>query len=61
MLQQDKRSFLDYDLSEEILEALSALGYQKPTDIQTEVIPVMILKCLFLLFNSDTINNELSL
>lgn len=42
MPQQEEKRFRDYDLSEEILEVLSVLGYQNPTDIQAEVIPVML-------------------
>lgn len=35
-------NFNNYGLSEEILEALSGLGYREPTSIQKEVIPPML-------------------
>lgn len=35
----DERSFQDYKLSEDILRALDSLGYQKPTEVQSNVIP----------------------
>jgi superfamily II DNA/RNA helicase len=38
------RSFRDYRLSEDILRALESLGYEQPTDVQCEVIPVALEK-----------------
>jgi len=35
----DERSFKDYQLSEDILRALESLGYRKPTEVQSSVIP----------------------
>ncbi|MFC0213911.1 DEAD/DEAH box helicase [Paenibacillus chartarius] len=35
----DERRFKDYKLSEDILRALDSLGYQKPTEVQSSVIP----------------------
>lgn len=40
MVKQEK--FSSYKLSEEILETLRLLGYEKPTGIQQEVIPAML-------------------
>lgn len=40
----DKSSFNNYKLSEEILSALSGLGYDRPTDVQDKVIPVALEK-----------------
>ena len=37
-----KNEFYNYELSEEILEALEGLGYKQPTAIQREVIPPML-------------------
>ncbi|MEW9699497.1 DEAD/DEAH box helicase [Paenibacillus sp. SI8] len=37
----DKR-FKDYPLSDDILRALEGLGYEQPTDVQSEVIPVAL-------------------
>ncbi|MFF2092292.1 DEAD/DEAH box helicase [Paenibacillus sp. NPDC058174] len=39
-----EKKFTDYALSEEILRALSSLGYETPTEVQTEVIPVALAK-----------------
>lgn len=39
-----QKHFTDYALSEEIVRALSSLGYETPTEIQTEVIPVALEK-----------------
>ena len=36
--------FSEYNLSEEIVRALSELGYNHPTDVQTEVIPIALEK-----------------
>ncbi|RYD05783.1 hypothetical protein N752_07775 [Desulforamulus aquiferis] len=36
------RSFKDYQLSEEILQALESLGYKHPTEVQAEVIPMVL-------------------
>lgn len=35
-------SFKDYKLSEEIIRALDSLGYDKPTDVQSKVIPIAL-------------------
>jgi ATP-dependent RNA helicase DeaD len=35
----DERSFKDYEISEDILRALDNLGYHKPTEVQSSVIP----------------------
>ncbi|MBD8497970.1 DEAD/DEAH box helicase [Paenibacillus arenosi] len=35
-----EKQFTDYPLSEEIVRALTSLGYEKPTEVQTKVIPV---------------------
>ncbi|MGG3231871.1 DEAD/DEAH box helicase, partial [Peribacillus frigoritolerans] len=37
-------SFTDYTLSDEIVRALESLGYQHPTEVQREVIPVALKK-----------------
>ncbi|GGG72699.1 DEAD/DEAH box helicase [Paenibacillus radicis (ex Gao et al. 2016)] len=37
-----EKKFTDYALSEDILRALSSLGYETPTEVQTEVIPVAL-------------------
>ena len=39
-----KGSFKDYHLSEEIVRSLESLGYQHPTDVQYEVIPIALEK-----------------
>ncbi|MDQ6423451.1 DEAD/DEAH box helicase [Paenibacillus sp. LHD-117] len=36
--------FTDYSLSEEILKALHSLGYETPTEVQSEVVPVALEK-----------------
>ncbi|MCR8634801.1 DEAD/DEAH box helicase [Paenibacillus radicis (ex Xue et al. 2023)] len=38
------KSFNDYKLSEDILRALGSLGYEQPTDVQSEVIPIALEK-----------------
>lgn len=40
----DERSFKDYKLGEDILRALDNLGYQKPTEVQSSVIPAALSK-----------------
>lgn len=42
MTSQTENQFNNYKLSEEIKDALRLLGYDKPTDIQQEVIPVIL-------------------
>lgn len=42
MTNQNNNQFSTYTLSDDILDALEALGYQIPTDIQQEVIPAML-------------------
>lgn len=42
MAKQSENQFTSYGLSPEILEALEALGYKEPTEIQKEVIPVLL-------------------
>ncbi|MCR8844513.1 DEAD/DEAH box helicase [Paenibacillus sp. SC116] len=37
-----EKQFTDYPLSEEIVRALSSLGYEKPTEVQSKVIPVAL-------------------
>ena len=39
-----KKSFTDYALSKEIVRALTGLGYEHPTEVQGEVIPVALQK-----------------
>ncbi|EOP48008.1 ATP-dependent RNA helicase dbpA [Bacillus cereus VDM053] len=39
-----KKSFADYALSKEIVRALTGLGYEHPTEVQGEVIPVALQK-----------------
>jgi ATP-dependent RNA helicase DeaD len=39
-----EKHFTDYQLSEEIVRALNGLGYESPTEVQTEVIPVALMK-----------------
>ena len=38
------KAFTSYNLSEEILRALDALGYEQPTEVQREVIPTALEK-----------------
>ncbi len=40
--QGDNKLFSNYELSEDILNALELLGYKNPTDIQKEVIPAVL-------------------
>ena len=40
----DKRSFNDYRLSKEIINALNGLKYDTPTDVQYRVIPLALEK-----------------
>ena len=42
MINQDNVQFSDYAISDGILEALKALGYNSPTNIQKEVLPVLL-------------------
>ena len=49
----NKGSFNDYDLSDEIKKALSGLGYEQPTEVQTKVIP-LVLDRLDLVVKSQT-------
>lgn len=37
-----QKQFTDYRLSEEIIRALHSLGYESPTEVQAEVIPVVL-------------------
>ncbi|QSO54715.1 DEAD/DEAH box helicase [Alicyclobacillus curvatus] len=37
-----KESFKDYQLSEDIVRSLDSLGYEHPTDVQSEVIPIAL-------------------
>jgi ATP-dependent RNA helicase DeaD len=37
-----ERNFTDYQLSEEIVRALTSLGYETPTEVQRKVIPVAL-------------------
>ncbi|WP_211750166.1 DEAD/DEAH box helicase [Paenibacillus sp. Marseille-Q4541] len=37
-----QKQFADYQLSEEIMRALNSLGYESPTEVQSEVIPVVL-------------------
>lgn len=39
-----KPHFKDYGLSDEIVRALDSLGYEQPTEVQTQVIPVALEK-----------------
>ncbi|MGE7825523.1 DEAD/DEAH box helicase [Paenibacillus sp. NPDC093718] len=39
-----RKHFTDYQLSEAIVKALNSLGYDTPTEVQTEVIPVALEK-----------------
>ena len=39
------KSFYDYKLSEEILNAIHKLGYHSPTEVQQQVIPLALNKC----------------
>lgn len=36
--------FKDYELSEDIVRALDSLGYEQPTEVQSEVIPIALTK-----------------
>jgi ATP-dependent RNA helicase DeaD len=36
------KSFKDYPLSEDIVRALEGLGYERPTEVQSEVIPIAL-------------------
>lgn len=38
------KHFTDYQLSESIVKALNSLGYETPTEVQQEVIPVALEK-----------------
>jgi superfamily II DNA/RNA helicase len=40
----NEKQFTDYPLSEEIVRALNSLGYETPTEVQMEVIPVALEK-----------------
>ena len=40
----NKKSFKDFQLSEEIIRALDSLGYEEPTEVQLEVIPAALAK-----------------
>ncbi|MBH5319539.1 DEAD/DEAH box helicase [Paenibacillus sp. GSMTC-2017] len=40
----NKNHFAEYGLSEEIVRALTSLGYETPTEVQTQVIPVALEK-----------------
>lgn len=40
----DKSCFKDYDLSNEILNAIKSLGYEHPTEVQHRVIPLALAK-----------------
>lgn len=40
----DKKSFKDYKLSSDIVNALIGLGYENPTDVQSKVIPLVLEK-----------------
>ena len=40
----NKKSFTNYALSKEIVRALTGLGYENPTEVQGEVIPVALKK-----------------
>lgn len=42
MKEKNENKFTQYALSEEILDALEILGYKEPTQIQTEVIPLIL-------------------
>ena len=37
-----EKRFTDYKLSEEIMNALESLGYEKPTEVQSKVIPLVL-------------------
>ncbi|WP_458414775.1 DEAD/DEAH box helicase [Schinkia sp. CFF1] len=37
-------SFKDYNVSEEIVKALTSLNYKKPTEVQEQVIPIALMK-----------------
>lgn len=40
----DKKCFKDYELSDEILNAIKSLGYEHPTEVQHRVIPLALAK-----------------
>lgn len=40
----DKKSFRDYKLSNEIINALDSLGFENPTEVQSKVIPLVLEK-----------------
>jgi ATP-dependent RNA helicase DeaD len=40
----DNQRFADYGLSEEIIRSLDSLGYEQPTDVQNQVIPLALQK-----------------
>lgn len=42
MINKEENQFSDYRISEDIQKALELLGYEKPTSIQKEVIPVIL-------------------
>ena len=35
-------TFLKYNLNQEIVKALNALGYSKPSDVQQKVLPIIL-------------------
>ena len=41
MINENQDSFGAYGLSDDILESLRLLGYERPTEIQQQVIPAM--------------------
>jgi ATP-dependent RNA helicase DeaD len=49
----NKDSFNQYDLSDEIRKAISGLGYEHPTEVQTKVIP-LVLEGMDLVVKSQT-------
>lgn len=51
--EKNQNQFQDYKLSQEIIDALTMLGYETPTSIQTEVIP-LILKGKHVVVKSQT-------
>ena len=42
MINENQDSFGTYGLSDDILESLRLLGYERPTEIQQQVIPAML-------------------
>ena len=42
MINENQDSFGAYGLSDDILESLRLLGYERPTEIQQQVIPAML-------------------